>query len=169
MRCPSRPPGGGRARLARLRKTVAVTFLLLALAPLPPLLPFTAVVPAGLPSTEGWEKVSGAADLEEPRARVEYEFYVNPRRPGIYELVRYRVTLPPGTAHAADYPALEKLQWQKGARDLRRFECHPGATPTGPCRWRELLPGSQAYDREVPVIVWLYGVHNRLAAARLAD
>ncbi len=159
----------GASILPRLRKTAAVAFLLLLLAPLPPLLPFAAPLPAGMPSMQGWEKLSGAAELDEPRARVEYEFYVNPRRPGIYELIRYRVTLPVGTRHAADYPALEKVQWQRGAKDLRRFECHPGASPAAPCRWRELLQGSEAYDREVPVIIWLYGVHLRLAEGRLDE
>jgi hypothetical protein len=152
-----------------LRKAVAVTLLLLALAPLRPLLPFTATLPDGMPDMEGWEKVSGAADLNEPRLRVEYEFYVNPTRPGLYELIRYRVILPVGTAHAADYPALEKLQWQKGERDLRRFECDPGLDRVQPCRWRELAQGSEAYHREVPVILWLYGVHRRLAEGRAAD
>jgi hypothetical protein len=152
-----------------LRKAAAVTLVLLALAPLPPLLPFTADLPAGLPSMQGWEKISGAADLDEPRARVEYEFYVNPSRLGVYELIRYRVTLPLGTSHAADYPALEKVQWHKSEKVLRRFECAPGAGAAGPCRWRELAPGSDAYHREVPVILWLYGVHRRLARERMTD
>jgi hypothetical protein len=152
-----------------LRKAVVVTFLLLVLAPLPRVLPFTASLPSGVPDLHGWEKVAGAADLVEPPLRVEYEFYVNPVRPGLYELIRYRVTLPLGTRLAANYPALEKVQWQRGARDLRRFECRPAAARSAPCRWRELPPGSEAYEREVSVIVWLYGLHNRMTHQRLAD
>ena len=152
-----------------LRKVVAVSVVLLALAPLPHLLPFMATLPEGLPSTQGWEKLSGAADLDDPRLRLEYEFYVNPRRRGVYELVRYRVTLPLGTAHADDYPALEKVQWHESEKNLRRFECGPGADSLAPCLWRELAPGSAEYHREVPVILWLYGVHRRLAAGGTAD
>jgi hypothetical protein len=152
-----------------LRKAVAVSVVLLALAPIEPVLPFVATLPEGLPSLQGWEKVAGAADLEDPRLRVEYEFYVNPRRRGVYELIRYRVILPVGTANADDYPALEKLQWHKAEKELRRFECGPGADPLAPCHWRELVQGTAEYHREVPVILWLYGVHRRLSEGRSAD
>ena len=147
-------------------KAAAVSLLVAALLPLPPLLPLAATLPDGLPSMEGWEKITGDAELETPRVRVQYEFYVNPVRPGLYELIRYRVTQPAGTAGADDYPAREKLQWQAGQKDMRRFECGPGAEPTDPCRWRELVQGSPDYHREMPVIIWLYGLHRRLLEER---
>jgi len=149
-----------------MRKAAAVSLLVLALLPLPRLLPLAATLPEGLPSMQHWEKITGDAELTNPRLRVQYEFYVNPVRPGLYELIRYRVTLPEGSAGADDYPALEKLQWQAGLKDLRRFECGPGAEPASPCRWRELVQGSAEYHREMPVILWLYGLHRRLLAER---
>jgi hypothetical protein len=149
-----------------VRKAAAVSLLVLALVPLPTVIPFAATLPDGLPSMLGWEKITGEADLENPRLRLQYEFYVNPVRPALYELIRYRVTLPDGTAGADDYPAREKLQWQAGQKDLRRFECGPVAEPRSPCRWRELVQGSAEYRREVGVILWLYGVHRRLLLER---
>jgi len=149
-----------------MKKAAAVSLLVVALLPLPPLLPLAATLPEGMPSMRDWAKITGDAELENPRLRVQYEFYVNPVRPGLYELIRYRVTLPEGTAGADDYPALEKLQWQVGQKDLRRFECGPGAAPTSPCLWRELVQGSPEYHREMPVILWLYGLHRRLLDER---
>lgn len=149
-----------------MKKAAAVSLLVLALIPLPPLLPLAATLPEGLPSMQDWEKITGEADLENPRVRVQYEFYVNPVRPALYELIRYRITLPEGTADADDYPAREKLQWQAGQKDMRRFVCGPGAEPAAPCRWRELVQGSAEYNREVAVILWLYGLHRRLLDER---
>lgn len=149
-----------------MRKAAAVSLLVLALVPLQGVLPFAATLPAGLPSMQGWEKITGEVVLDNPRLRVQYEFFVNPVRPGLYELIRYRVTLPDGPAGAGDYPPLEKLQWQAGQRDLRRFECGPRPEPGAPCQWRELVQGSAEYHREVSVILWLYGVHRRLLLER---
>src|SRR5688572_12868961 len=118
-----------------MKKAAAVSLLVLALLPLPRLLPLAPTLPKGLPSLQDWEKITGEFDLENPRLRVQYEFYVNPVRPGLYELIRYRVTLPEASAGASDYPALEKLQWQAGLKDMRRFECGPGAEPASPCLW----------------------------------
>jgi hypothetical protein len=145
-----------------VRKAAAVALLVFALGPVEGALPFAATLPAGLPSMQGWEKITGEVTLDNPRLRVQYEFYVNPVRPALYELIRYRVTVPDRPAGAEDYPPLEKLQWQAGQQDLRRFECAPGAELGSPCRWRELVQGSEEYHREVPVILWLYGVHRRL-------
>lgn len=146
-------------------KMAAVALLVLALVPLPALLPFTATLPDGMPSLQQWEKITGEVELDSPRLRLQYEFYVNPVRPGLYELIRYRITLPEGPAGADDYPPLEKLQWQSGEKDMRRFECAP-SEPGTPCRWRELARGSPEYHREMPVILWLYGMHRRLILER---
>jgi hypothetical protein len=148
-------------------KASAVALLVLSLQPLPAHAPFAATLPAGLPSLRGFERITGDVELQSPRLRVEYEFYVNPRRPGVYELVRYRVTLPPGSPDALDYPRVEKLQWHATTNVMRRFECDPAADPASPCRWRELAQGSREYHREVPVILWLYGLHLRGDQARV--
>jgi hypothetical protein len=149
-----------------VRKTAAVALLVVALMPVRGVLPFVPTLPAGLPDMDGWERITGDALLDEPRLRVQYEFYVNPLRPGLYELIRYRVTLPQGPTGAEDYPPIEKLQWQAGQKDMRRFECGPATGHGSACQWRELVQGSAEYHREVPVILWLYGVHRRLLLER---
>jgi hypothetical protein len=50
--------------------------------------------------------------------------------------------------------------------DFQRFECGPGADRPAPCRWRWMHPASAEHQREVPTILWIYGVHSRLAAGR---
>lgn len=158
LRLPSPPPGKRDARLPAVRKALAVSLVLTALLPLKGVLPFAPELPAGMPDMKGWEKVSGEV-MHDRVVRARYEFYVNPARPGLYELIRYRV-LADGPAQVEGGAPREKLQWQAGRTDMRRFECGPGARPGGPCRWRELAQGTAEYHREVPVILWLYGAHR---------
>jgi hypothetical protein len=142
-------------------KAVAISLLVLALQPRPVHDAFTTTLPAGVPDGHGWEKIAGNLELDSPRLRVQYEFYVNPARPALYELVRYRVTLPDGSPDARDYPPVEKLQWHAHTQLLRRFECDPALDASAPCRWRELARDSGEYKREVLVVLWLYGLHQR--------
>ena len=151
-----------------MRKAALVALLLLACVPLPAAAPFTAPLPEGMPSLQSWERVAGDAVVGQPRLRVQYEFYVNPERPAIYELIRYRVSLADGSA-SDEHPGLEKLQWNPGANDFHRFECGPAPSAAAPCRWRRMARGSDEFMREVPVILWLYGVHRQSLAMEPAD
>jgi hypothetical protein len=146
-----------------MRKAVAVALLLVAAAPVCPEAPFTVPLPEGMPSLAAWERVAGDIVVGDPAMRVQYEFYVNPERPALYELIRYRVSRADG-AITDEHPGFEKLQWQAGTNDFRRFECDPAPGRAG-CRWRRMRQGTDEFAREVPVILWLYGVHRR----RLAD
>jgi hypothetical protein len=139
--------------------------LLSALFSVPTPVFFNAPMPDGTPAVGWWEKVAGETVVGEPELRVQYEFYVNPRRPGLYELIRYRVSRADGSSTAA-HPGLEKVQWHAGMNDFQRFECGPGADRPAPCRWRWMHPASAEHQREVPTILWIYGVHSRLAAGR---
>ena len=124
---------------------------------------FSQVVPRGIPSVRGWERITGDVEFESPRVAVQYEFYINPARPGAYEVVRYRVTdLSAGGVDRPRHAATEKLQWDLNGRDVRRFQCLSDAGGDG-CAWQEMEKGGADYLREVPVLLRLYGAHNRKA------
>jgi hypothetical protein len=144
-------------------KAALVAVVLSALFSIQSPIPFNAPMPDGTPPIGSWEKVAGDTVVGKPELRVQYEFYVNPRRPGLYELIRYRVSRADGSA-TATHPGLEKVQWHAGTNDFQRFECGPGKDGPAPCRWRWMRPGSDEHQREVPTILWVYGVHSRLVA-----
>ena len=122
---------------------------------------FTPEVPSVVPSVEGWETFSGEVEFGRPaRVAVQYEFFVNPARPVIYEVVRYRVTLL-GAGGEPDSVSNEKLQWDRNGRDLRRFECVGNEPAVGGCTWREMATGGDEFIREVPVLLQMYAAHNR--------
>lgn len=149
----------------RVLKTIAVAVLIFTATPLA-VANFAAHVPAMVPSVEGWERLTGDLELQDPRVAVQYEFYVNPARPALYEVVRYRVTnRAPQRAGQRPYPTTEKLQWDRDGRDLRRFECvEPRAQAE--CAWQEMEKGSDGYLREVGVLLWLYGEHHKITQTR---
>lgn len=124
---------------------------------------FVAELPEGVPNPAGWEKVSGSAELD-TGAAVSYEFYVHPHRRARYEVIRYRVEGWEDGRGGAPYRSTERLQWQAGDRDLRRYECEPQSG--GGCRWRQLDQDSAEYRNEVPVVLWVLDVHRRLLRER---
>ena len=82
-------------------------------------------------------------------------------------MVRYRVTdLGPVPKGKSRYATTEKLQWDRDGRDVRRFECLPSAARASGCSWQEMEKGSADYVREVPVLLWLYGAHNKVVQDR---
>lgn len=122
---------------------------------------FSLLVPDAVPSVRGWERITADFGVDDPPTRVEYELYVNPARPATYEIVRYRITERADTPAARHYAGTEKLQWDRDGRDVRRYECVPrGAADPRPCQWREMAKASEEYAREVPVMLWLYGLHH---------
>jgi hypothetical protein len=147
-------------------KAIAVVVLALTATPLA-VAQFSTSVPETIPSVLGWERITGDLVFEVPRVAVQYEFYVNPARPAIYEVVRYRVTdLGPVRKDKAPYPTTEKLQWDRDGRDLRRFECVENAATAAACSWHEMEKGGAHYLREVPVLLWLYGAHHAASRAQ---
>ena len=147
-------------------KAGAAAFLALATGPLGGVGQSAGDVPPGIPAGSGWERITGDVEFESPRLSVRYEFWVNPERPAIYEVVRYRVVeLGPGSGLA--HPVTENLQWDRDGHDLRRFQCV--TEPDGGCAWREMEKGGTEYLREVPVLMWLYGVHRQVNRIREAS
>jgi hypothetical protein len=146
--------------VVRPPKAFAVAVLAFTATPLA-VAQFSKDVPLAIPSVEGWERITGDLEFARRRVTVQYEFYVNPARPAIYEVVRYRVTdLGPVPKDKVRYPTTEKLQWDRDGRDLRRFECVETPPAGVGCTWQEMEKGGSDYLREVPVLLWLYGAHN---------
>lgn len=130
---------------------------------------FSAGLPAGLPDVTGWEKSSGSAELSNPRRSVDYELFVHPDRPAVYSIIRYRIRLLTPGATVPQSDRNEKLQWDRGGADVRRYMCEPGqGAPSESCRWRELARGSAEYDIEMPQIISIYWLHARLLREREA-
>jgi len=140
-------------------KACVAAFLALATGPLGDLRPFTSRVPPELPAFQGWERITGDIEVESPRLAIQYEFFVNPKRQASYEVVRYRIVQLDAPADRP-YATTEKLQWDRDGRDVRRFEC---VAKSSGCAWREMEKGSSDYLREVPVILWIYGLHRKAA------
>jgi hypothetical protein len=152
--------------LVRPLKAFAIAVLALTATPFA-VAQFSKSVPEAIPSVLGWERITGDLEFEKPRVAVQYEFYVNPARPAIYEVVRYRVTdLGPVPKDRVRYPTTEKLQWDRDGRDLRRFECVENAAKGAGCAWHEMEKGGADYVREVPVLLWLYNAHNKVVQSR---
>jgi hypothetical protein len=139
-------------------KAVAAAVLALGTGPLAGDSTFTSRVPDGLPDFRNWERIVGDLEFASPRIAVQYEFFVNPERPATYEVVRYRV-IQIDAPEDRRYRSTEKLQWDRDGRDVRRFEC--AAERSGACGWRELEKGSNDYLVQVPVVMWLYGLHRQ--------
>lgn len=137
---------------------------LAAAAALPVAQGFALHLPAGLPDISRWQKVSGSAALTDGSAAVTYEFYVNPARAARYDVIRYRIVGWDGGAGGPPYRPTERLQWQAGDNDLRRYECMPGQAEG--CAWREIERNSTEYHREMPVILWVLNVHRGLLEER---
>ena len=130
------------------------------LAASPPELTFTRELPPGVPELARWSKSSGS--VEDGASSLKYELYYDPNRAN-YEVIRYRITGWNGGQGPA-YSSNERLQWQAAQKDLRRFECEPRGS--GGCSWRELTKDTPEYRREVPVIMRVLSVHNRLLRDR---
>lgn len=130
---------------------------------------FSTSFPAGLPDVAGWERVTG--DVQNDRMSLSYLLYVNPVRPGLYEIIRYRLRfLAPTSEQQKTYAPVEKLVWNERARSpLRSFE----RDGRGPSAWRELPYRSRGYLAEMGVVLQLMSLHNSLLwkreAARAAD
>ena len=162
---PDRPGDGGVSFDVGALKSIAVTLLALTATPLA-VAHFAETVPEVVPSVTGWERITGDVELQQPRVMVQYEFYVNPQRPAIYEVVRYRVTeLDPRRKTKGRYPTTERLQWDRDGRDLRRFECVGQASAA--CVWQEMTKGGDEYIRQVPLLISLFDAHNRAAQKAL--
>jgi hypothetical protein len=132
-------------------------------------------LPAELPDAmtiAGWERFSGEARMGE--ANVVYELYVNPVRPALYEITRYRVT---NTGAGADgrrrsREQTEKILWNPATvphQPLRCFEWIAKRTwhrlwLGQPGEWHRIEPSTPAYDSEMRMAIQVYNLHNQRRA-----
>jgi hypothetical protein len=128
-------------------------------------------LPAELPDAmtiSGWDRFAGQARMGE--ATVVYELYVNPIRPALYEITRYRVT---STARDRDgrsrsHEQTEKVLWNAapGKREpLRAFEWITKRTWRklwlgAGGEWRRIEPSTPVYDSEMRNAIRVYTLHN---------
>ena len=80
-----------------------------------------------------------------------YRFFVNPARPGLYSVMRYRLRAAPGS----DLVPAEKLLWVERPGEpvpLRCFELLPAAR-AGTAAWREMEPGTPEYLVEMQTVI----------------
>jgi hypothetical protein len=128
-------------------------------------------MPAELPdgaTLAGWERFAGQAAMGD--TSVVYELYVNPVRPALYEITRYRLTTT-GTGsdgRSLSHEETEKVLWNAapGTREpLRAFEWIAKRTwrklwlgAAG--EWRRIDPKTAAYKSEMRTAIRVYALHN---------
>jgi hypothetical protein len=129
-------------------------------------------LPAELPDAmtlAGWQRYAGEARMGD--SSVVYELYVNPVRPALYEITRYRVT---STAQDADgrrrsHEETEKVLWNPATvprQPLRCFEWIAKRTWKTlwlgePGKWRRIEPATPAYASEMRTAIQVYNLQNQ--------
>jgi hypothetical protein len=132
--------------------------------------PLTGTLPDGPPSAvtlAGWERADGQA--EEADWAVVYSLYVNPLRPGLYEVTRFRVDRlqrRPGAA-ARRRAETEKLLWNARPGTREPLVCYERAPQRGwrtlwlrRWSWRRLTPGTSEYQGAMFTALRVYGLHR---------
>lgn len=126
---------------------------------------FSPSLPGGVGDVSGWELVTG--DFETGTARGTYRFYVNPGRPAMYQLMRYRVEI------LRPWPAVEE---RRGDAERVAFVSRPGVREpmlfwvrrpggAGPA-WRAITAGTDEYRAEIGVLMAVLEVHRAARAAQ---
>jgi hypothetical protein len=146
---------------------VLLALLVAACAATPPLsrsLPRD-IPPAGTLAT--WERADGRA--EDGDRMVVYELYVNPGRPGLYEVTRFRVDRLEGPAAAPTRRSrdTEKLLWNARPDTHEPLVCYERTARRGwrtlwlrRWSWRRLAPGTPEYRAAMFTALRVYGLHR---------
>jgi hypothetical protein len=132
-------------------------------------------LPAELPDSVtvgGWVKFAGKAEIAE--ASVLYELYVNPVRPALYEITRYRLTTSTtgSDGRTRRQQETEKVLWNSAPgthQPLRAFEWIARRTwrtlwLATKGEWRRMEPGSPAYRSAMKTAIEVYVARNQSAA-----
>jgi len=127
-------------------------------------------LPREIPAAEtlaAWERADGEADDGEHV--FVYELYVNPARPGLYEVTRFRVDGLEGAAGARKRRAIdtEKLLWNARPGTREPLVCYERASRRGwrtlwlrRWTWRRLAPGTEQYRSAMFTALRVYGLHR---------
>ena len=127
-------------------------------------------LPRDVPAAEtlaAWERAGGEA-MDAERVVV-YELYVNPLRPGLYEVTRFRVDRLEGPAggRTRRVKETEKLLWnaRPGTRDP--LVCYERTAGRGwktlwvrRWAWRRLAPGTSEYRSAMFTAIRVYHLHR---------
>ena len=126
---------------------------------------FALQLPAAVGDVSSWETITGR--FETTRARGSYLFYVNPRRQGIYQLMRYRVELLGATdPRSGGHTFSERVAFVRnpGTREpLLCWRLQPGGSGLF---WHSLTPGSEEYQHEMATLMQVLAVHRRVRNAQ---
>jgi hypothetical protein len=123
-------------------------------------------LPAAVGDISEWEIITG--DFETAAARGSYLFYVNPRRQGMYQLMRYRVELL-DAGSAREHGSAERVAFVRrpGLREPLLCWRHepPGTVPA----WRQLQAGSDEYKLEMATLMQVLAVHRAIRSGGAAQ
>jgi hypothetical protein len=119
----------------------------------------SASFPPGVPDASAlrWERITGDVSTAEEAAS--YEFYVNPVRKAIYEVVRFRFTWH-GTERA------ETVVWNPPPAVGRAPVCFVHDSNGG---WRALKAGTPEYRDELLTVIRVYALHRNARLSGEAD
>jgi hypothetical protein len=128
-------------------------------------------LPAELPDAAtiaGWERYAGRGRMG--ASTVVYELYVNPVRPALYEITRYRVT---STATGADgrprsHQETEKVLWNPATVPRQPLRCFEWVDEKswkklwlgGSGKWRAIESSTPAYKAEMERAIQVYNLQN---------
>jgi len=127
-------------------------------------------LPREVPAAEtlaAWERAGGEA-MDGERVVV-YELYVNPVRPGLYEVTRFRVDRFEGPAggRTRRVKETEKLLWNARPGTREPLVCYERAARRGwpplglrPWPWRRLDPGTAEYRSAMLTAIRVYNLHR---------
>jgi len=126
---------------------------------------FTPALPEGMPSAAtlaGWEKVEGEAETVD--SAVSYRFYVNPIRPALYELTRYRLTRIVQDANGSTErrTETEKVLWNARPDEKQPIICYELRDGS----WRKLDHGTPEYILEMGTAIHVYSMHRQAILSR---
>jgi hypothetical protein len=145
-----------------MRRWLIVALVLLGLAPASPqdvTHRFSAVLPEGVDDISGWETVSG--EFQTPVARGAYRFHINPRRPALYQVMRYRVELlAPSNPIEKERIASERFAFVRRPGTTEPIKCWELQAPGADPRWRELRAGTAQYQLEMAMLMQVLAVHR---------
>jgi hypothetical protein len=158
MRVRNRSRGAGLLLLAALAPACATSTAL------------TRSLPRAVPGAEtlaGWESAAGEA--EDGERVVVYELYVNPLRPGLYEITRFRLDRLEGAApeRRRRLGRTETLLWNERPGTREPLVCYERASRRGwrtlwlrRSTWRRLVPGTPEYQAAMFTALRVYGLHR---------
>jgi len=115
---------------------------------------FVAEPPLPIARFAAFEMLGG--EVDSPRLRAGYRFYVDPARAALFTVMRYRLRSNGGGA-----PPTEKFVWNERPGQAVALRCFEWVEVGGGGSWRELSAGSAVYDQEMQTLRLVLYEQNR--------